>query len=902
MQEQGNYTPESRLTTEELARQWWQQRFGTALPEDVKTWLRSIIRKEVTNARIEASKLDDQALQRVHEGRRLQQTKLSNVEDALQRIRIQQERTQRFIELSTELEQQRRHLYEINKQQASLLSQKRELERFETFEPINGRFQRIHTLTQGISLSRQMISQLALQIDEAKKKDTDAGKELNAEREKTQDALDSLIQAALTMAEAERLTEQATLQQTLRKEDAELTRLLGERKNHLQKQLEEIASEDERLNNELSALKLKRQSLEAHHQMITKAGALQAMLDELYEAMNLRDKLSNELNQALRRQNERDEQLGRLFTEHQGLIATIQARQEEVDGHRRSNAGLDSFSLQRRALELRSRKLMLETGASLWRNIAAGYNLMEQKSQLISGMRLTSDHLNRTIDALESEVRKLEDQLQQKTYHWTLSKSQNVIELRSDLQEGVACTVCGSTHHPWRSESAKEQSALISSLKADCENLEHELQGKKEQLRQLKEELTSTTAKLEVETTNFQLLQIRQKQDTDEWQNFASLDRSFAECSHSTNREARTAMMRQLIEKTTVDAETAEKELNTFTFHLDAISRIGEEMQKLQQESSELTTRLNEVNTACQVMAGQVERLTQRLASATRNYSQRYETLEREITIPDWFREWKIAPESIKLRIQEMASQWNAIETDIQSHQLRISIADAQIDLLQKAINEVQTDVFQADTRSAKAGELASKAENALQKMLPLTDGKTHFQEARNTLNSQQENLEKREEEYKIELQQLLALIAQQKDLETIVLRDEKRVADERRELDIWMRQYNANNPPVQFAELERVLADGNNWSEVRKAVRETSLEADITQARVDYLRAQIIALQAEGIRPDPEHGGEEQQNLRQQQEELEQQRRTILGQIAHLDEQLRAHELASAAIQDTIL
>ena len=39
------YTPNSNLTTEENARQWWQERFGTALPEDVKAWLRGIIRQ-----------------------------------------------------------------------------------------------------------------------------------------------------------------------------------------------------------------------------------------------------------------------------------------------------------------------------------------------------------------------------------------------------------------------------------------------------------------------------------------------------------------------------------------------------------------------------------------------------------------------------------------------------------------------------------------------------------------------------------------------------------------------------------------------------------------------------------------------------------------------------------------
>ena len=902
MQEIENYTPESKLTTEEMARQWWQQRFGTSLPEDVKTWLRSIIRQEVVHARIEANRLDDLALQRVREGRRLQQTKLSNVEENLQRVRIQQERTQRFIELNTELEQQRKKLFEINKQQATVLAQQRELDRFETFEPINGRFQRIHTLTQGINLSRQMTSQLSLKIEEAKKKDADISKELFGEQEKMQGFQDALIQAALIMAEAERQTEQAVLYHAVQKEAVEAVKMLAERKTHLQKQLDELTFEDERMNSELSELKLKRQALEAHYQMIAKAGAIQTLLDELLEAMRLRDELSSELYLALRQQNERNEQLGRLFTVHQNLIATIQTKQEEVDGHRRSNAGMDSFSLQRRALELQSRKMMLETGLSLWRNIASGYNLMDQKSQIISSMRLTADHLNRAVDAMETEVRKLERELQQKRYHGTLSKSQNVIELRGDLEEGVACTVCGSQHHPWRSEGINGQSALISSLKAECEKLETELHGKKEQLKQQKDELTTTIAKLEVETANFQLLQTRQKQDTDEWLNFASLDRSFNECSRSTNREARTTMMRQLIEKTAVDAEDAEKELNAFTFHLNAISRISVEIQQLQQESSELTTRLNEVNTACQVMAGQVERLNQRLASATKNYSQRYETLVHEITIPDWFKEWKAAPESIKLRIQEMASQWEAIGQDIQDHQLKICTYNVQIALLKKAISEVQTDILQTDSRRLKAEELGSKAENNLQKILPQTDGKTHFQNARNALYNQKESLTKKEEEYKISLKHVLSLTAQLKNLEAIVLRDENRVAEERKDLDIWMRQYNANNPPVQFAELERLLADGNNWSEIRKSIREISLEAAITQARVIHLKSQIIALQAEGIKPDMQHSDEEQQKLRLQQEELEQQRRTILKQIAHFDEQIRAHEQATSAIGESFL
>ena len=460
----------------------------------------------------------------------------------------------------------------------------------------------------------------------------------------------------------------------------------------------------------------------------------------------------------------------------------------------------------------------------------------------------------------------------------------------------MPCIVCGATHHPRRSEGISEQSALINSLKADCELLEAELRKKETELNQAKQNLTATNAQLEVEVANCKLLETRQKQDIDEWQNFTVLDRSLVECSQSTNREARMAMMRQLIEKTAVDSDEAEKELKNFTFHLDAISRLGAQLQSMQQERSEQMVRLNEVNTACQVMAGQVERLNQRLAAATRDYSQRYDALVNEISLPEWFRDWKASHEGMKLRIQQMAEQWHSLQKNIRQYESDIAIHNAQIELLTKSVFDMQALLLQMEAHCNSTEEQASKAETELNKLLPDTDGKTLFQRASNDMQRQSESLGKSEDEYQTLHFHYLQLTTQYKNLEELIHQDEQRVSDERRELDIWMRQYNANHPPVQFVELERLLADDKDWNPVRQQVRQTSLDAAVTQARVDYLRAQIIALQAEGIHLDSEAFEQEQQGLNNQQEELERQRRKILQQLALLDGQLRAHEQATAA------
>lgn len=883
--------PQYRTTVEENLRQWWNARFDTPLPEDVKQWLRETIRNEVARQRLAEHHLDDATLQKVREGRRLNQTKLDNLEAAITRVRQQLERLHRFVAVNAELTEQKTRLYQLNKQQASLLADQHELERYEAFEPINGRFQRIHTQLQNIADGRQLIAQLFTQQENANRLTAEAEKRLIVEQEKTDDALMNVEQAAQVMTEVQRLltlADDASIEHDAN--EANLL-LLRDRQDMLTKERTECVQRAERLQAELSALRLKQQALEAHRTMIQQGGAIQVRLDQLLEAKLQRETLTDELNQATRRQNERDEQLGRLFAESQAIDDSIRTLREETAAHRQSIAGKDSFNLQRRALELRSRKLMLETGLSLWRSIAAGFDMIEHKELSITQLRLHSDHLNYRIDTLDKDVRQLKRQQQQKTYHWTLSKSQNVVQLRGDLKEGMPCSVCGATHHPWQSESETEQNALISSLKADCEAINAELAHKQQELEELQRDLTATQTQLGVENTNLDLLRERQRKDIDEWQTFSKLDRSFIDCSSATNREARTTLIQQLIEKTTVEAEEAEKELNAFTFHLDSISTIGNDIQQQQQKAADLTVRLNEVNTACQVMAGHVERLSQRLKTTTETYSRRYEALEKLITIPEWFKTWRNAHESLKQNIQLMMDQWQQINDDIAQREQLAAVATSQREQLDRAIAQNNADIALCETIATKTKERNEKALSALAKLQPDHDGVGRFRTSLEKLNRQREVLDKSRENYLTDLREQLAIQAQRAYAEEATRLVEQNYSAEQRELDLWMQRYNANNPPVQKGELEHLLADGRDWSEIRHNVRAVTMEQTITQARVDRLRSQIISLQADGLRPIADNGDAEEEMLQGQLDDLEQQRRKILQQIAHLDEQLKMHQ-----------
>ena len=833
-----------------------------------------------------------QQLQRTREALGLAEAKLRGTEEALERLRTSQEWLRRYSEVRLTLDMEKRRLGELTKQLAMMADEQRELERFERFEGIMATFLRMKGLEQAIQRNRQDRLQAESDGHEAQ--------ELFATRQKVaQQAAEEREQAETrlrqTLEETFRGMQLTAGAETLSQEIAYLKQEEHRASMQMEAATDSIREHSAARDNLAAVLeqeRTRRQGMEMHERMLEHGETVLLLLDRLQEIETQLETLQQRQREAETRQNEENELLRRIFAQYQDICSEINTLNDDIARFRTNIQGQSSVQMQTRAMELKGRRQMLLSAQSLWNRISTGYTLIEEKTQTLNTLRLHINHTEESIRALEAEVAQLSRLCHEKEYTYMLSKSQNVIQLRADLKEGTSCSVCGAVHHPFHSDSMLEQSKLIGEFKTDFELLSAETKSKQANLEALRLELADCKGRQQVEEDTLAHIKARQAEDVGEWQLYAQLDQSFAECSESTNLEARQAMLRQLIENATSASEQAQKELDTFTYHMDSINNLSAQLQQQEQKKGDLTGRLNEVNTGCQVMAGQVERIQQQIDQERQHYSGVYERLDKFITIPEWLSEWQSNREGLKGRIQKLMTDWGDTNQRIRQTEERLAAELHLLECEETRLHTLQTEQDRRHSRMETCLDRADEAHNECQRIMGEQDARTYYSlQLKQTLEARA--LEEKEREAALQIQHETDRIKGRDD--NYAQTEEELNAQylqERNVLDHWIRTFNLHNPPVQYAELESVFSQERDWNELRQRLTQLKLQAAQSQAKTDDLNSRLIALQAEGGRGKVDED-ELQISIVGQRDSLEAKRDETAMQIARLRVALEEHEKA---------
>lgn len=839
--------------------------------------------------------LNPTQLQRVKDSKKLAETKLVGLEESLNRLQAQLAWLRRYNETKMALDREKKHLFELGKQNAVMAKEAGMLERYDLFEGIHGTYQKIKVLREQIGSEKRGLSLLERETDENRQKWADQEKRQQQANEQLMNAQTNMTAVFDHVCSAYKL---AGSNDSLETETA----FLIDYNNKVKDEIEALSSlitekekSTEALQSTVEQLQTKRQSMEIHENMLRHGEAVLLQLKHLEDRDKRRAELQQRRQQALRRQNEENELLNKAFSQFQDLVSQAETTEAELSMHRSYIQGQDGLLLQERALMLKGRRQMLHSALSLWKRISTGYESIEEKSRRVTALRLQIQHLEEGVQELEEETGKAQRLCKEKEYTYLLSKGQDIIQLRADLREGVSCSVCGATHHPYHSDTILDQSKLIGQMKTDYELLASEANAKAQQLSEMKAELAMAQGSLSAEEEALNKIRIRQNEDVIEWKLYAQLDPTFVECSESTNLDARTALLRQFIENVSRDAETAEKELETFTFHQSSIAKLGEELQKIEQKKGEVNVRLNELNTGLQVLSRELDHISQRLENVNKQFTRIYESMMQTVTIKDWYSIWQKAPEQLYEQIQKLITDWFNIEQEIAEKQKTLDVETAKLEGMKTQ--------HQSLTRSsavlAKQTEdlQGRKVENlkAYQQLIPERDAKSYHEKHLSALNTARECFE--EERSKMDSIRHEADITQGRHDYYLAhinkLEGEQKQYNEK--LDLWMHAFNLQHPPVQQSELDEVFADGKDWSKIRSSLKQISRDTLLCQAKVEDLNSRIIALETEDghcntSTPDI------QESITAKQQTLTKQRSDTMMQIARLTVQLEEHEKALAA------
>ena len=840
-------------------------------------------------------------LQRIKETKRLAETKRSNIEESLEQLRKQQVWLHRYNKLKLELKQEKNNLFELNKQQASMAEDIRQLERFEMFESIQGTFQRLSVLESLTDQNKRSLSILESESDDLRqawsrqeKQQTQAENLHKNAEEKLYNIQDPVFHALTLLG----------FNQAYEEEIGNLA-LLTEKAQQQVSVLDSSVSDTEQkiaaLSDELAQHRDERQNMEMHEQMILHSEKILLLLDYLQEIEEQQQKTKSLQADTILKQNEENKLLERVFSKYQEVTSEIETLDGELQTHRNSILGQNSYKLQERAMQLKSLKQMLVSAQSLWHQITVGYNSIEEKTTTLNDLRLHIENTERNIREMEAEVGKLSRLCHEKEHTYLLSKGQNIIQLRADLKEGVSCSVCGATQHPYHSDTMLEQSKLIGEFKTEYELLSAELRSKRQQLDDLRLDLAESKGRQFSEESSLNTIRIRQNDDLKEWNIYASLDQSFKECSPSTNLNARMALIRHMIESTADDAEKAQKELDVFNFHMTQITKLGEELQALESQKKDLNIRLNEVNTGCQVRAGQVERVVAMIDTESTRFSEVYHHLEESITIKDWKSIWDNNHETLREQIVKLTNAWNIINERILKEQQELALYKAQHETLLLQLKTFRHYLELVKNRSKDRQNQIETNNNTIRQETREIGPKQLYEETYQQLrNAKQAEKDALAESHKI-----------QHEIDHLRGRNEfhikygkelgERLSEERSKLDFWIRNFNMHHPPVQYAKLQEVFSEDKDWVAIRSRIQKIRQDIIRCQTRVDDLNSRFIALQTEGNYHSADNETL-QDSLAAQMETLEGKLREVMMQIARQTVALENHEKAVHSANNSAL
>ena len=635
--------------------------------------------------------------------------------------------------------------------------------------------------------------------------------------------------------------------QLRRKEDdlksAEL--MLEQRQNQLETKHDNYNS----ILREIEGYQLHQQALMVHKLMFERFDLIKDKLGLFNTESRLNVEYHKKAVMLQKRQKELTENREAVERQQQRNLEKLSALKGELLIHVQTNQGHDSGLLQQRYADSRSRLIGLERAAALWHHISSGFEELSAKRAALSRHLSEKEQLKKEIEREQREVEILDEAHARLNVAYTLSQSENIVQLRQQLKEGSACPVCGATHHPYHTETERELGELLNNLEKEFSEAEEQLVVKRNSLAELRDKLSQDEGRIQSEIKSLAEWEKLQAINVEEWKQCADLDTTFGDCSEGVNRNARRLMIEMLLDNTRRAVGETEQELNTFNFHQQHINRLNAAVNAMNTKIADDQSYLEELRSQYKIAAASLDDLQRTLQLSDRTCSQLYTDLDEIVTLSGWFSEWKNNADSFRMRLSNMYLDWqntckNLDECQRSEMILVEEIRAAETNKLD-ALRQVtrlrdeyeQATLFLGDKRQELKqlfGDVTPEKEEA-QLRQEIRQAKLKEDEARNLAETTANRLS--------ELKGIQHILVENR------LRKQKEYNDKVSEMDLWMLRFNGSHSPVQMMELDTIFSEKCDWNALRQRICERKEAEALALQNLKQVREKLLTLQSAPVR-----------------------------------------------------
>lgn len=847
---------------------------------------------ELLATRIEAlgtNKMDEADLKQAEESHLLHKSRLNEADQRLKTITEQLQWYAHYDRLAAEHKQHELALQTAHHNYAALYTQQALLERYDQVLCILPLFREIKVMKTNVQTLKTQIETATAETNtcrkqlETAKAQHEAARTVRTEAERTlrerQPQLNAgyALQGEIGASAAELKKKKEAIRQT-QVTVAERRTLLASTHN-----------EQNKVQQHITELTQQIQALAVHQRMFEKVDRIREKLARLYEVAEEEKNLRKRYDELQRQQTEQSRTLEQLEAQRTDTESQLETLQAERRIYKQNNYGLDSSELQERYTRNNHILQQLQRAQDLWYRISMGYDTITEKTPDLARRKLLLEQ-NRTVVAqLAQQVEILSATCERMNTAYTLSQSENIVQLRRRLKEGTACPLCGATHHPYHTETEQELGILISNLEKEYRETADELHLKQEQLQALQREQALEDGLIHAEELHLEQTRKQLKADITGWQAFDTLDTSFTDCSESVNRNARRLLIEQLLEGTGKRVDEARTALDTYNHHQQLINKLSEQIDGLERHLTDTSNRLNEERTAVRVTNSTLEELQKHNQHLDRARRELYEELEEHITLPGWYTEWQQSPENFRNRFERLTNEWNKLKEEAAQTELTAYRVQESVKNIQSVLEEAERHAASVQEETEMLQDAIVHKENELKKLFGNEQPDVVAKRLQLAVQQAAETETSLAQQYNDAHSLWKHRQGQAQSLQEQRFSREGELANRRAELDLWIRRFNADHPAVQFAELERLFGDTRNWNALRNEITQRKEAVTLAQNRLQTTQQQILELKAATGRPSGKDE-ESREALQANSQELQAHRETIYEELSAVNLRIMAH------------